>query len=235
MFHPLSVVRLSVSLVALLVLLVSGPAFAGEQLCTFCSPSAVSQESRPPEVNIGTQQASGQRCSFCAGVEGGSSSMSSSGGDAVTSIPSKTIMAASMSPAEGYGIHVQAPHMMSDGSVGGPFHHFCKGISDKILQCLLFETTDPKAPLVAIEYFVAKDLSRKLPLIQWHRFFHDHKVEIATGRVQVLDLPPDKAKAVAAAAAKTDGVIYHLWKKGLEFPDGTVSFPQSLGHSFPQP
>jgi Protein of unknown function (DUF1264) len=136
------------------------------------------------------------------------------------------------SPALGYDIHVQAPHMMPDGTPGGPFHHYCKGISDKILQCLLFESTDPKAPLVAIEYFVAKDLTRKLPSIQWHRFFHDHKVEIDTGRVLVLE-PADKAKEIADAASKTDGVIYHLWQKGQEFPDGSVSFPQSLGHEFP--
>ncbi|HSA85781.1 MAG TPA: DUF1264 domain-containing protein [Nitrospira sp.] len=136
------------------------------------------------------------------------------------------------SPAVGYDIHVQAPHMMADGTPGGPFHHYCKGISEKILQCLLFESTDPKAPLVGIEYFVAKDLTRKLPAIQWHRHFHDHKVEIATGRVQVLDMAPDQAAKVAEAAAGTDGVIYHLWQHGQEFPDGTVSFPQSLGHKF---
>lgn len=137
------------------------------------------------------------------------------------------------SPAVGYEIHVQAPHMMPDGTLGGPFHHYCKGISDKILQCLLFESTDPKAPLVGIEYFVAKDLTRKLPAIQWHRHFHDHKVEIATGRVQIMDMPLDQAAKVAEAAAGTDGVIYHLWQHGQEFPDGTVSFPQSLGHKFP--
>lgn len=140
------------------------------------------------------------------------------------------------SPAVGYDIHVQAPHMMPDGTPGGPFHHYCKGISPKILQCLLFESTASNAPLVAIEYFVAKDLARTLPVIQWHRYFHDHKVEIATGRVQILDIDdPAKVQAIAEAAAQTDGVIYHLWQKGLPFPDGSVSFPQSLGHSFPQP
>lgn len=137
------------------------------------------------------------------------------------------------SPVEGFDIHVQAPHLMANGEPGGPFHHYCKGISDKILQCLLFESTDPKAKLVAIEYFISKDLTRNLPAIQWHRHFHDHKVEIATGRVQVLDLPAEEAAKVAEAAAATDGVIYHLWQKGLEFPDGSVSFPQSLGHKFP--
>ena len=137
------------------------------------------------------------------------------------------------SPAKGYDIHVQAPHMMADGTVGGPFHHYCKGISDEVLQCLLFESTDPKAKLVAVEYFIAKSVARKeVPLIKWHRNFHDHKVEIATGRVQVLDLPPDEAAKVANAASKTDGIIFHLWHKDQVIPDGRVTIPQSLGHIF---
>ena len=133
---------------------------------------------------------------FVSGVMlSGATLLGGMAGTAVSAEPS--------SPATGYDIHVQAPHMMPDGTPGGPYHHYCKGISDKILQCLLFESTDPKAALVGIEYFVAKDLSRKLSPIQWHRYFHDHKVEIETGRVQVLDMPEDKAKAVAEAASKT--------------------------------
>lgn len=139
-------------------------------------------------------------------------------------------------PADGYDLHVQAPHLMSDGTPGGPFHHYCKGISDTIFQCLLFESTDPNAPLVAVEYFVAKELARTLPLIQWHRFFHDHQQEIDTGRLFILDIEDEnKIKEIAVAAGKTDGVIYHLWQKGKKFPDGTVTFPQSLGHVFDQP
>lgn len=137
------------------------------------------------------------------------------------------------SPATGYDIHVQVPHTMLDGTEGGPFHHYCKGISDQILQCLLFESTDPKAKLVAIEYFVAKDLARKLPATQWHRHFHDHQAEISTGRLQVLDVLEAQAKKMAEAAAKTGGVIYHLWQQGKEFPDGTVTFPQAISHPSP--
>ncbi len=137
-------------------------------------------------------------------------------------------------PADGFGLHVQAPHMMADGQVGGPFHHYCKGISAEIIQCLLFPSTDPKAPLIGVEYFVAKDLARKeVPLIKWNRNFHDHEVEIATGRVQILDIADEnKVKEIAAAAAKTDGVIYHLWQPGLKVPDGTVTIPNSVGHKF---
>ena len=234
MIHSLSIIRLCVALVGLTFLFVSGPAFAGEQQCTFCSQSAVSQESGPPEVNIGTQQGGSQHCSFCAGVQGGGATMSSPERDAAKTIPSKTIMAASMSPAEGFGLHVQAPHMMADGKIGGPFHHFCKGISKEILQCLLFKSTDPNAPLVAVEYFIAKTLARKeVPLIKWNRNFHDHEVEIATGRVQILGIADqNKVKEIAAVAAKTDGIIFHLWPDGQKIPDGTVSIPNSVGHKF---
>ena len=138
-------------------------------------------------------------------------------------------------PADGYTIHVQAPHMMADGTVGGPYHHYCKGIQGgEILQCLLFETTAPDSKLVAVEYFIAKDLARKnVPLIQWNRAFHDHKVEIDTGRVAILDIEdPKEVKALADAASKTDGVIFHLWGKDQVIPDGTVTVPTSVGHVF---
>ncbi|MBI4001703.1 MAG: DUF1264 domain-containing protein [Nitrospira defluvii] len=134
-------------------------------------------------------------------------------------------------PADGFDIHVMAPHKMEDGSVAGPFHHYCKGIKPEVLQCLLFESTDPNALLTDIEYFVAKPLSRSaVPLDVWNKFYHDHDVEIATGRVQVLDMPDAQAKEVAAAAAKTDGIIFHLWPKGAKAPDGSVGHPTSVGH-----
>jgi hypothetical protein len=133
-------------------------------------------------------------------------------------------------PADGFTIHVMAPHKMEDGTIAGPFHHYCKGISPEVLQCLLFQSTDPNALLVEVEYFIAKPLARELPLKVWNQFYHDHEVEIATGRVQVLDLPEDKAKEIAAAAAKTDGIIFHLWPKGSPAPTGEVGHPQSVGH-----
>ena len=69
----------------------------------------------------------------------------------ITASASPVLAEQGKSPAEGYTIHVQALHMMEDGTVGVPFHHYCKGISEKILQCLLFDSTDPNAKLVAVE------------------------------------------------------------------------------------
>ena len=134
------------------------------------------------------------------------------------------------SPAEGFTIHVMAPHKFEDGTVHGPYHHYCKPISAEVLQCLLFDSTESNARMTDIEYFIAKPIARELPLATWNKYYHDHEVEIATGRVQVLDLPEDKAKEIGAAAAKTDGIIFHLWPDGSPAPTGEVGHPQSVGH-----
>lgn len=139
-----------------------------------------------------------------------------------------------MTPADGHTIHVTAPHQMEDGKVEGPYHHYCKPILEgKIFQCLLFDTDDSDAPLVGVEYFIEKNLARKnVPLIQWNRHFHDHEIEIAGGRVKVLDVSPEEAKKILKVAEGTDGVIFHLWQHGDKIPNGKVSFPQAVGHIF---
>jgi hypothetical protein len=134
-------------------------------------------------------------------------------------------------PAEGHDIHVLAPHKV-DGKVMGPYHHYCKAVSSDVLECLIYESTEPGALLKQVEYFVAKSVSRSnVPLQTWNKFYHDHAVEIATGRVQVLDRPPEGAKKIAEAAAQTDGIIFHLWwPDDAKAPNGTVKHPQSVGH-----
>ena len=90
-------------------------------------------------------------------------------------------------PADGHDIHVLAPHKL-DGKVMGPYHHYCKAVSNDVLECLIYESTEPNALLKQVEYFVAKNISRSnVSLETWNKFYHDHAVEIATGRVQVLD------------------------------------------------
>ncbi len=66
-----------------------------------------------------------------------------------------------------------------------------------------------------------------------HNYYHDHALEIASGRVQVLDLPPDEAKKIADAAAQTDGIIFHLWwPHNAKAPNGEVKHPQAVSHKY---
>ena len=135
------------------------------------------------------------------------------------------------SPADGYNIHVLVPHRHEDGTVHGPYHHYCKPIKPEIMQCMIFLSTDPNAELIEIEYFIDKKLARtNVTLEQWNKHFHDHTEEIATGRVQVLDVSAQKAKEITAAASKTYGIIFHLWPMGAKVPNGAVGFPTAVSH-----
>jgi Protein of unknown function (DUF1264) len=134
--------------------------------------------------------------------------------------------------ADGYAVHVTAPHVV-DGKVMGPFHHYCKVLSpEPIIECLCYRSSAPGARLEQVEYIVAKSITRTgaVSLADWNKNWHDHKQEIATGRVQVHDLPPDKAKEVADLVATTDGIIFHLWSPDERVPSGRVMIAQSVGH-----
>ena len=134
-------------------------------------------------------------------------------------------------PAEKFDIHVVAPHVV-DGVVMGPFHHYCKLAQQDplILECLLYTSSDANARMIGVEYMIDKRLTRaNLPLATWNTHYHDHEVEIASGRVQVLDRPEAEAKALAEAAAKTDGVIWKLWMDET-VPSGRARIGQAVGH-----
>ena len=137
-----------------------------------------------------------------------------------------------MTPADGHTIHVLAPHVI-EGQVMGPFHHYCKVTSpEPFIECLIYLSTDSMAPLVEVEYIVAKTVTRTnlISLRDWNKNWHDHQQEIATGRVQVLDVPDSVAAQVAGIVAKTDGIIFHLWHEGSKVPTGKVAIGQSVGH-----
>src|SRR5205085_4469934 len=113
----------------------------------------------------------------------------------------------------------------------GQYHHYCKVMSnDPKIVCLIYDSTDPNTMLSQVEWIWAKKITRNgVALKDWNANWHDHQQEISTGRVQVLDLPPDKAKEVADLVATTDGLIYDFgMKNGI--PDGTISIAQSVGH-----
>jgi len=134
------------------------------------------------------------------------------------------------SPAEGYTVHVLAPHLV-DGKQMGPYHHYCKVLApDPVIQCLIYESTEPNARLSQVEFIVAKKLTRnQVSLKDWNKNWHDHTIEIASGRVQVLDLSPDKAKEVADLVSTTDGLIVHFYYDG-NLPNGRTSVAQAVGH-----
>jgi len=135
-------------------------------------------------------------------------------------------------PARGFDVHVTAPHVVN-GEVMGPFHHYCKAISpEPIIQCILFETTDPAAPMTEVEYIVAKSITREvIERERWNEAWHDHAVEIASGRVKVHDLSEEEAAKIVEVVKTTDGLIFHLWPKESRIPTGESTIAQAVSHA----
>ena len=136
-----------------------------------------------------------------------------------------------LTPADGHTIHVVAPHIL-DGKVMGPFHHYCKPVSDTLLECLIYDSDNPKAVLTQVEYFIAKSVTTpNVPLDVWNKFYHDHAIEIAGGRVKVLDATDAETKKIVEVASKTDGIIFDLWHpENAKAPLGEVKHPQAVDH-----
>lgn len=135
-------------------------------------------------------------------------------------------------PSLGFDVHVTAPHVV-DGDTMGPIHHFCKPIRPEpvVIQCILFETMDANAPMTEVEYIVAKTITRnQIDREEWNEAWHDHAAEIASGRVQVHDMPEEEAAALAELVSTTDGLIFHLWPPGSDIPTGEVSIAQAVSH-----
>lgn len=140
--------------------------------------------------------------------------------------------AAAPRPSLGFDVHVTAPHVVN-GETMGPIHHFCKPIQPDpvIIQCILFDTMDPNAPMTEVEYIVAKSVTRNtIDRDEWNRAWHDHAAEIASGRVQVHDMPEEEAAKIAELVSTTDGLIFHLWPPGSDIPTGEVSIAQAVSH-----
>ncbi len=86
MFYDSRFLKLSGAILFMALCFITAPVLADTQLCSFCAKSAVSQESTHEAPSIGTSSASGQRCSFCAGVQRGTT--------AKQAIPESTTMSA---------------------------------------------------------------------------------------------------------------------------------------------
>jgi hypothetical protein len=135
-------------------------------------------------------------------------------------------------PAQGYDVHVTAPHMVDGKASDHAYHHYCKvHAPDPQIVCLIYDTDDPNAKLAQVEWIYAKKIVRnEVSRATWNKNWHDHAVEIASGRVKVLDMPDDKAKGVADLVSTTDGLIYHFyWDKTV--PNGKMSIAQAVGHT----
>ncbi len=117
--------------------------------------------------------------------------------------------AASVSPATNWTIHIDALKHFP-GHPDEVAHHWCRSIGDGMLECQIYTSDDPNAPLVAIETIVPTAVWKTFPPSE-QALWHYHRVEIPKVSATMPDVSADEAKQVVASLMETYGKVYILW------------------------
>ena len=59
-------------------------------------------------------------------------------------------------------------------------HHFCSHVSEEMHQCVIYDSNEPGARLIGIEYIVTKEIFENLP-DEEKKYWHSHHYEVKSG------------------------------------------------------
>ncbi|KAI1467259.1 DUF1264-domain-containing protein [Daldinia caldariorum] len=130
-------------------------------------------------------------------------------------------------------------------------NHYCAHLTEDVRQCILYDSPEPNARLIGIEYMITPKLYETLPPEE-RKLWHSHVYEVKTG---MLTMPGPSAIPGARQAwevAETQemkhviglyGKVYHLWQtdRGHALPlgepklmtsftaDGQFDFEKAVG------
>ncbi|KAL6864250.1 DUF1264 domain-containing protein [Trichoderma novae-zelandiae] len=106
-------------------------------------------------------------------------------------------------------------------------NHYCGHLSEDVRQCILYDSPEPNARIIGIEYMITPAKYEALPAAE-RRLWHSHVYEVKSGMLVMPNrLVPPGAWALAERremeqVATLYGKAYHLWQtdRGDELPLG---------------
>ncbi|HEY2840567.1 MAG TPA: DUF1264 domain-containing protein [Pirellulales bacterium] len=113
------------------------------------------------------------------------------------------------------GVHL----MKDDPAESRVAYHFCKPVSGKCNQCVVYDGTGPNAKLIGIEYLVTNEVYQSMPAEE-KEFWHDHEYEVDAGLLRSLTQTGDDEKKTLAAVRQMWGKVFHTWVDGETYPRG---------------
>ncbi|KFA64604.1 hypothetical protein S40285_03954 [Stachybotrys chlorohalonatus IBT 40285] len=131
-------------------------------------------------------------------------------------------------PLKNVCAHLNAFHVYADDrNRFVEANHYCAHLNDEVRQCLLYDSPDPGARLIGIEYMITANLYATLPAEE-RRLWHSHVYEVKSG---MLVMPNNAVPAAAWELAENKemeqvvrlyGKVYHLWQtdRGDRLPLG---------------
>jgi hypothetical protein len=95
-------------------------------------------------------------------------------------------------------------------------HHFCNQHND-VHQCTIYDSNEPNAHLLGVEYIIGNEAYQKLPTEE-KKFWHPHAYEIVSGQLIAPDMPK-QGDDVFPGLTETWGKTWHTW------PDPKTAYP----------
>ncbi|KAF5752534.1 hypothetical protein HS088_TW01G00449 [Tripterygium wilfordii] len=108
-------------------------------------------------------------------------------------------------------------------------HHFCGHQNEEMRQCLIYDSPDPDARLIGLEYIVSENLFLTLP-DEEKRMWHSHEYEVKSGVLFLPGVPGPIQRQDLEKVCKTYGKVFHFWQvdKGDNLPLGPPQLMMAL-------
>lgn len=99
--------------------------------------------------------------------------------------------------------------------------HYCSHLNADVFQCIIYDSDQPNARLIGIEYIISAKLFNRLPADE-KKLWHSHRYEVMSGLLTAPDATPAAAQALMQELVNTYGKTWHLWQvdRGDEVPLG---------------
>ncbi|PHH64264.1 hypothetical protein CDD81_4748 [Ophiocordyceps australis] len=153
-----------------------------------------------------------------------------------TILTSAASMVQEFKPLKNICAHLNAFHVYAkDPKRFIEANHYCAHLNDQVRQCLLYDSDQPGARLIGIEYMITTNLYESLPAEE-RKLWHSHVYEVKSG---MLIMPNPHVPEAAWQPAETSameqvvrlyGKVYHLWQtdRGDKLPLGEPQLMTSL-------
>lgn len=90
-------------------------------------------------------------------------------------------------------------------------NHFCTHLTEDFHQCVIYDSREPDARLIGIEYIVSERVFKTLPDDE-KRLWHSHRYEVKSGQLIAPGISEAAEHAVMADLVTTYGKTWHCWQ-----------------------
>ncbi len=125
-------------------------------------------------------------------------------------------------PIRGIHAHVCGFHFYSgDMKRALRVDHYCSHLNADVFQCVIYDSDQPNARLIGVEYVISEALFKQLPEEE-KKLWHSHRYEVMSGQLTAPGLSDAAEKELMKEFVSTYGKTWHLWQvdRGDKLPLG---------------